>query len=120
MKKFISFIFITAFVSIVLAGCSENRVKVESLINSSISQKDIDEIYSDELAVNAFKSAVQNSFKVDGIVDVSEPMYKFKVAGEEYYLWLFDDGGSLMKSNDTHTIYRLIEEDVAQLKNILN
>lgn len=104
----------------VLVACSENNVKLNELVSFSKVKTETEKTYTDELEVEIFRNAIEHAIKLDGIVDVVDPMYKFKLDGKEYFLWLHDAGGSIMETNDTHTIYKLLEEDAKQLKEVVN
>lgn len=121
MKK-ITVLFLIVIALVAYTKELSDTVKIVELTNFSIIKKDTKRTYSDVHTVNIFNDAIENALKVDGIVDVADPVYKFKLAGEAYFLWLYDEveGGSLMNRNDTHTIYRVTEKDATLLKEILN
>lgn len=119
MKKL--FVLFAALVSLI--ACSEKNmdtVKLNELLNFSTIKNDSEVIYSDQQTVELFKNAVKHAVKVDGIVDVADPPYQFKVGGDVYFLWLDHVGGALMHANDTHTIYQLADQDAKHLKELLN
>ena len=106
-----------------LTACNKetmDTVKLNELLNFSTIKKDSEVIYNDPKTVELFKNAVQHAVKVDGIADVADPPYQFKVEGDVYFLWLHHVGGALMHANDTHTIYRLTEQDAKHLAELLN
>ena len=106
-----------------LTACSEEKtdiIKLNELLNFSTIKNDSEVIYNDQQTVELFKNAVQHAVKVDGIADVADPPYQFKMAGDVYFLWLHDDGGALMHATNTHTIYQLTEQDAKHLTELLN
>ncbi len=121
MKKII----VLFLIMIALVACADGKsdhVKVVELTNFSTMKKETERNYTDEYTVDIFNNAVKHAMKVDGIVDVADPMYQFELADETYFLWLFEEDkeGSIMNKSDTHTIYRVTERDTTQLKEILN
>ena len=119
MKKcFVLFVMLLS-----LTACNEEKtdtIKLNELLNFSTIKNDSEVIYSDQQTVDLFKNAVRHAVKVDGIVDVADPPYQFKMADDVYFLWLHDGGGALMHANDTHTIYQLTEQDAKHLTELLN
>ncbi len=110
------------FTLITLVACSEekvDKVQIHELENFSTIKKDMEETYLNSNDINVFRNAVKNAVKLDGIVNVVDPMYKFELEQESYFLWLNDQGGSIMNTNDTHTLFTLTDESFTQLKEIL-
>lgn len=59
--------------------------------------------------VKFIKKTFRKSKKIPGIADVTDPDYFIKINNNEYYLWVSEDveEGSIMKKNDSHTIYTI-------------
>lgn len=118
MKKWLV-LFVMLITVVACTEAQSGTVKLNELINFSTIKLDSEKIFTDD-QVAIFKSAVDNAVKIDGIVDVSDPMYQFNLAGKDYFLWLTNGGGSIMHANNTHIIYHLTEKDAQQLQTIVN
>ena len=44
-----------------------------------------------------------------------DPLYQVKVDGKTYFLWIDQDYGIIMDSEDTHTIYSLSNESTLKI-----
>ncbi|MBM7573647.1 hypothetical protein [Aquibacillus albus] len=68
---------------------------------------------TDEEEIKVFSKAVKSANSEPGIVDVSDPDYKFEYGEKSYFLWISVGSGSIMKTSNTNTIYTL-EKDSAK------
>ncbi|MFJ7730617.1 hypothetical protein ACIQXF_01855 [Lysinibacillus sp. NPDC097231] len=119
MKKILVLMIFTVMT---LIACSEekaDKVQIHELENFSTIKKGTEEISLNSNDIDVFRNAVKNAVKLNGIVNVVDPMYRFELEKESYFLWLNDQGGSIMNTNDTHTLYTLTDESFTQLKEIL-
>ncbi|MER1985356.1 MAG: hypothetical protein ABS949_03050 [Solibacillus sp.] len=109
-------------VALLLAACSSddtNAVKLYEVADFDKVKKETVILYTTEQDVAVFEQAVEDAIQLPGIVDVYSPMYLFEAASKSYYLWLHEEGGSLMDVADTHTIYQLTEQSATTLKELL-
>ncbi|WP_318508791.1 hypothetical protein [Bacillus sp. T3] len=65
--------------------------------------------FTDSLDIKIFTEAVKTAVEQPGIANMSDPMYKVTVGEESYFLWLINGDGTIMNTNDTHTIYSLLD-----------
>lgn len=86
--------------------------------NPTASQSTI-QIDLSEDDLSSFIQAVKDSTKVPGIVNMAAPQFTFSLDDENYALWITKDAGSLMKTTDTHTIYKLSDHSVSAIYQIL-
>ncbi|SDN60631.1 hypothetical protein [Alkalicoccus daliensis] len=73
------------------------------------------EVYEESKDIKRFLRAVNNTSKLDGAVDMADPDFEVDLIKEGelfkgYYLWVSEDGASLMDRDDTHTLYRVKEK----------
>ena len=111
---------------IVIAGCSQ--VKKVDLINTDestveVSVHNVNEHWeiiddspvalTDRETVKLFVKALSNVEQQPGVVDIAAPHYVIYLNRDQFYLWIREDGGSIMKPEDTNTLYTL-EEEIAK------
>lgn len=83
--------------------------------------------FDDSISIETFTQLITNAVRIRGIVDMIEPNYKMEVVytneeEQSFYLWIANKGqsSSIMKSDDTHTIYTVSEEMTDKLREIIN
>lgn len=128
MKRINLLVFLTLFGSLILSGCQSNNSNEGS--NKEISKVNVSNslefgkvnanffvVYEDEETLELFQNVITNKVKQDGIVDISEPEYDLEIIfsngnKEGFHLWVGEKGqtSTLMKVNDTHTIYSISAE----------
>lgn len=118
MKKI--FIFFTV-ISFALVGCSQEP---KSQIIKQATEKDLKtnsdtKMHVLELKVteeiDIFKRALSNSQKEPGIINMANPQYQFNVDEESFFLWITKESGTIMNTEDTHTIYSLSNSSVKEV-----
>lgn len=142
MKKGIVLLALLIAISLPLVGCNKDEIEDSSInlvfdgeiTEVSISKiKDSDATVSDfsgtlkdKEALKTFKNIIFNATKEEGIVNMSNPEFNIKLTYEdgskqEFNLWLGKDGqkSSLMKTNNTHSIYTISEEDTRELTDLM-
>ena len=110
LKKPLIFLSLTG---IVLAGCSQEELAVEETVSKSdiaITAKENPrtinlELNTDEAVI--FERAVKEAIKEPGIVNMTTPQFQFTIDEESYFLWISKESGTIMNTNDTHTIYKI-------------
>lgn len=145
MRKIQFILFPLTYLSILLIACQPNESKatvhdypqtalkekvdvvgevIEVILSSSTLEDTI--IFKDEASIKEFKDMISNSVKRDGIVNMSNPDYYIDIMFKKdkkqtYYLWIGEnmENGSLMKADDTHTIYTFNEETNKKISNLL-
>ncbi|MFC5732017.1 hypothetical protein [Cytobacillus gottheilii] len=117
---------------LLILGCGQQEVKqlnidadissiaVTTIINGS------DFVIDDEIKLNEILKIFKEANKEEGIVDMADPEYQLLVTLEDgnkkiLYLWLGEEGegSSLMKAEDTHTIYSISSEMTSKLKALM-
>lgn len=120
---------VIAIISFALVGCSqESETKTsESIIEKNVEEEanvntktiDLEIKESEEIAI--FEKAVSNSKKEPGVVNMAtEPQYRFSSGKETYFLWITKESGTIMKTEDTHTIYTLTSNSVKEIYEFVN
>lgn len=96
-----------------VAGCGQ-EVEHKSTEGKSINETEVVAIAKTNILklkepdeIETFTEAVNNSKQEPGIVNMSDPQYKFNLGEKSYYLWINKESGTIMNTNDTHTIYTL-------------
>ena len=86
------------------------------------------EIYTEEEAIESFRTAIQTAERIYGVMDVISPQYVFNlnVQGEQktYNLWISDGNnserhGMIMDTSDTHIGYSLTLESTSKLYDLI-
>ncbi|MGO1369204.1 hypothetical protein [Senegalia sp. (in: firmicutes)] len=131
MKRIIALILILASMS--LLGCNQQlnekdnlkleldgKIKEISIFKSNGFDKSNSDLIiniTNEETIDKLKNIITSATKLDGIVDIREPDFNLDViykdnSKEKLYLWIEENGGkgSLMKSDDTNTLYNISEE----------
>ena len=114
-----------ALVSVLLVGCNGDSRVNEIGIAGDIESIEVKQLKSDkesymidaQESLNEFQEVFDDTEKMDGIVDIAEPIYSLNItyANEEtetVFLWVIEPNkrSSLMKGDDTHTLYTVSEE----------
>lgn len=104
-------------------GEGEGEV-IEVILSSSTLEDTI--IFKDEASIKEFKDMISSSIKQDGIVNMANPDYYMDIMFKDdkkqsYYLWVGENrqNSSLMKADDTHTIYTFDKEMTKKISNLL-
>ena len=118
MKK-LSIIIIIVLLSV---GCSQKEQNETSdpvaKSNSGSKMEYLDLKETNEIAI--FNTAVSDSTKEPGIVNMANPQYKFSLGEELYFLWITVDNGTIMSTKDTHTIYSLSSSSIKEVNGFVN
>ena len=145
MRKIQFILFPLTFLSILLLGCQSNESKatlydypqkalnekldadgevMEVILSSSTLEDDI--VIKDEAMLKELKDMISSSVKQDGIVNMANPDYYMDITlnndkKQTYYLWVGENSqnSSLMKADDTHTIYTFDKEINKKISNLL-
>ncbi|WP_433958037.1 hypothetical protein [Cytobacillus horneckiae] len=136
MKTGICLLLSSTFLSICLAGCLPREpFTIESnvnpifesnsrLINIHISNLKADDtlIIDDKESLNTLQTIFSSVMKVEGIVNMTDPGYSLSVQYDDkkqhdFYLWIGekDKTITLMKTDDTQTVYTVIIKETNQL-----
>ena len=66
-----------------------------------------------------FEKAISDSQKKSDTVYLVQPDYSFSMGRETYYLWLFEDEGSIANSKDSYAIYSLSDNLLKEIIEIV-
>ncbi len=137
MKNYLLGLFVVIFLFTVLAGCQskadtplsyENITEVKVSVSTGFGKVDPNyfEVYQDPERLLIFKDLFRNAVEEEGIVDMIEPEYDLEVLCQKenlqgYHLWVGETGeiSTLMKVENTHTIYTVPAEITAKLIDLL-
>ena len=124
MRKWLIRLFVPIVLIFVLAGCGKNSdiiemVNIYKMISFSITEEDSLITYTDSSVVNIFIVAFNNAKRLPGIFDVANPEYKVELGDQTYFLWIHQDSGSMMNSNDTNALYRLSNSSAKKIYGLL-
>ncbi|MBO0587867.1 hypothetical protein [Sporosarcina sp. E16_8] len=119
MKK-LSILFI--IIGLLLVGCSQKeQIETSSPVgksNSGLKMEHLDLKGKNEIAT--FNTAVRDSTKQPGIVNMANPQYQFSLGEDSYFLWSTVDNGTIMNTKDTHTIYSLSSSSIKEVNEFVN
>lgn len=51
---------------------------------------------------------------------MADPEYKIEIGEKTYFLWIDEKSGTIMHTEDTHTIYSLSNNSIKQVNELLN
>ncbi|MFJ7667513.1 hypothetical protein ACIQXI_10405 [Lysinibacillus sp. NPDC097195] len=105
---------------ILLSGCTSNKVIVVEMESFAKELPETKKTFNKPTIINDFTTAMTEAHKRDGIADVADPDYKIKVGADSFFLWLSEDSGMIMFTNDRETRYMLSDESTAKLNAIFN
>lgn len=149
MRKIMFLVLSLAFMSVVLLGCqSENSTTINTddtkpeqqskdilnvdgeitkiSISKSTGNNGSATIFEDNDSIETLKSIISNAVKEDGIVDMANPEFYMNLIYENeneqgFHLWVGENGekSTLMKTDDTHTIFTVSEEMTNKLIDLI-
>lgn len=117
MKRFLySSLFIVCFA--MLFACSSEKIEkvtIYEMESFSVVKEEtaVDLITKEEIEV--FQGAFSNAVKQSGVADMVDPNFKVDLGEEIYFLWINDGSGTIMNTEDTHTIYSLSEKSAKEV-----
>ncbi|SFL41080.1 hypothetical protein SAMN04487943_101414 [Gracilibacillus orientalis] len=102
-----------------LVSCSlQNKVTIFEMESFEKIKVDTALDITDEEEIKVFDKAVKSANREPGVVDVSDPDYKFEYGKKSYFLWISAGSGSVMKTSNTNTIYTLEKDSAKQVFDI--
>lgn len=138
MRKIILLFLSLVLMSSILFGCqsqdkskllSDREIKQVSISKSSGFGKvnlDFFAVFEDEETLEIFTTVLSRAVRQEGIVDMVEPEFDLEVVykngdKEGFHLWIGQKGekSTLMKVDNTHTIYTVSEELTNRLIDII-
>ncbi len=137
MKKTLLALLLFTFLSPILIGCrsnSDTSLEYQGISMVEISQSagfnsvnpDFFEVNQDEETLLIFADLLKQASRQQGIVDMIEPEYDLNIHFNNgniqgFHLWVGDSGeiSSLMKVDDTHTVYTLSAKITEKLIDLL-
>lgn len=105
-----------------VGGCSSiniEKVEVYETESYSVIKKNSLISFTDSKVVSNFVKAFKTAKKQPGIVDMAAPEYKVEFGEETYFLWISEEQGTIMNSNDTHTIFTLSKSSAKIINELL-
>ncbi|RTQ90038.1 hypothetical protein [Lysinibacillus telephonicus] len=123
MKKIIIMLSIINFV---LVGCSQEP---KSQISEPTTEQNVETNFKTKInhlelkkaeEIEVFEKALSDSKKEPGIVNMTNPQYQFSLGEDSFFLWINEKNGTIMNTNDTHTIYTLSSSSVKEVYEFVN
>ena len=97
-----------------------NTESLEKIVIYPMKSKTETLVIEDIGSIEMIKLAVENAEKQPGIVNMANPEFRIEIGEETYFLWIDEKSGTIMNSEDTHTIYSLSENSIEQVNGLLN
>ncbi|GGA60034.1 hypothetical protein [Ornithinibacillus halotolerans] len=116
MKKFS--VMLTLFIiSISLIGCQGQAkgLEIEKITIYQLKNNTNKIVIEDKESTKIIKEAVSSAKKVQGIVNVANPEYRIEFGKKTYFLWIEEKSGTIMDSEDTHTIYSISDNSTKEI-----
>ncbi|MBM7095243.1 hypothetical protein JSY36_05690 [Bacillus sp. H-16] len=103
--------------ALLLSACSANVVEVTLYEMNSFSDVNEDSalVVTDDDDIAIFTKAVNGAKKQRGVVDMDDPHFKVEIGEEAYFLWTGTEHGTVMNTDETHTIYSLSPRAAGQV-----
>ncbi len=102
------------------------KVSISKLNDSDATILDFSGTLKDKEALEIFKNILLDASEEEGIVNMTNPNFSLEITYEddnkqEFNFWTAKEGrkSSLMKTNDTHTLYSISEEDTHKLTDLI-
>lgn len=115
-----------------LSGCGNptapDKVELLKIDGMILENATVIQTYTEAAQINTIMRAIETAKKINGILDVVSPEYCLKLyypanRTTTYFLWLGQDNnyyhGMIMNNEDTHTGYKLTEEAVRSLLEVM-
>lgn len=123
---------VTLLLCLLLVACTDGKLKSSSSTSQVKNSEEIS-IYKmkseNEPTVltkkddrNTIKHAIKSAKKEPGIVNMADPQFKIHLGDESYFLWITNSNrlnGTIMNTEETHTIFSLSEQSSEELNEIL-
>ena len=116
-------------VTLVLVSCqtaSGTSEEIERMEVISLNDDKDRLILTDQADLNSFQDVFDQTEAVEGVVNVTDPMYRLEVTytneeTDQFHLWPIDPEfeNTLMKVEDTHTLYTVPKEMTAILQDLI-
>lgn len=104
-----------------LVGCSQEIESEPTTKKNEETHANTKDLELKELEeIDVIKKAVSDSKKEPGIVNMTNPQYRFSIGEETYFLWINEKSGTIMNTKDTHTIYTLSDSSVKEIFEFVN
>ncbi|WP_202078806.1 hypothetical protein [Caldalkalibacillus salinus] len=94
-------------------------IEVYEMESFSDVKADSSVVITDPDDMKTLQKAVNRASKQPGVVDMVEPQYKVVLGEDTYFLWLSETLGTVMNTEDTHTIYSLSSKSAKQVQEII-
>lgn len=98
---------------------SVGKIKISAMNSFTEVNEDSVIVISDIEEINNIKEAVNSVEKSYGFVDVDDPQFKVEFGDEAYFLWVSEKSGAIMEVKDTHRLYKLSNESVKYMYELL-
>ncbi len=102
------------------------KISIYKLKNSDATVLDFSGTFNDKEVLKIFKNILLDATEEEGIVNMVNPEFRLELTYEddskqEFNLWEGKHGqkSSLMKTNDTHTLYTISEEATHELTDLM-
>lgn len=112
MKKVSLASLVVLLVGLVLSGCAsdssdkkeERTVSLQVMNGSAGTTAGSLTAVTDQEEIAMWHKAIEDATPQSGIVDMVAPQYQVDLGESVHYLWISDGSGTVMNTNDTHTI----------------
>lgn len=76
-------------------------------------------VIKDTKTIELVEKAINSAEKQPGIVNMSEPQFKIVIGEKAHFLWIDDTSGTIMNTEDTHTIFSLSASSFSVINEII-
>ncbi|MBM7661118.1 hypothetical protein JOC85_001890 [Bacillus mesophilus] len=107
-------------ISISLLGCQQTSKSLEQVTIATIVNSSGTLVVEDKETIELIEDAVNSAEKQPGIVNMADPEFKIEIGESTYYLWIDEKFGTIMNTEDTHTIYSLSVSSVSKINELIS
>lgn len=104
---------VTLFMLLLVTGCTMDSLEEVHLYEmKSFAEMKVDSlrVITDSEEIAMWHKAIKDSVKQLGIVNMADPEYRVELGEKAYFLWIGEEGGTIMDMKETHTIYSLTQK----------
>lgn len=118
MKKF-KLVALLVCLTLGLLGCQGQAENIERITLYDLQNSPDTLVIDGAESIKMIIEAINNAKEVAGIANMADPEYRMALGEQAFFLWLDEKSGTIMNTEDAHTIYSLTENSIKQMNELL-